>query len=623
MALMKDTSLAMWLDPPVDFSQSLQEIEKLEKQLSCNSCNKYMTEPITLWSCDHIFCQDCIETMNDKCKVCNLPCWPEDQTENKAIMDIARLTTSLKELLEGYMLETNQVSRLSRKNNEKHPEEKSKSDKRNTAESTKSKKSTNTRAVSKKRSKFKITPSKPFPEITSDSEDSQPTENNNKNTAIIDDANRSPAKKPKANDDTDSHLKEALNNNNFATPSPPPKRKRALIRTPRTPLYTPNRNVSSPSGMKTPKTPRSTKKNKRGETLLHIAAMKGKIDDMKKLIEEGADLNAKDNAGWTPLHEACNHGHIDAVRQLLESGVLVNTPGYEDETALMDAVLNRHLAIVELLLQYGADTSLRNSHGQTAFDLAIDRNIKDLVVEHKYDSLDNTSSETEQLPDFAPEEIIISYSNSVRFDKVKTCAEILKAIVNTKDAVSATHYIVPSYEDGKAPRTIKYMQAVAKGIWIVKCDWLEACTVTGGWVAENSFEILGSREDILIGGPKKSRLNKAAQCPAVFHGCHFYLSGNFKPPNATKQQLGELLQSAGGILLSREPKPDSDSIQLCTKVPYHAQKDSAQYFYTYYIVYDGNQGKPSRLVRRGKVCSVPLSWIFDCISQFCLCEIPG
>lgn len=60
------------------------------------------------------------------------------------------------------------------------------------------------------------------------------------------------------------------------------------------------------------------KKNERGETPLHVAARKGEHRLCRKLIEEGALINARDYAGWTPLHEACYHGHFKVAKLLLE-----------------------------------------------------------------------------------------------------------------------------------------------------------------------------------------------------------------------------------------------------------------------------------------------------------------
>jgi len=46
------------------------------------------------------------------------------------------------------------------------------------------------------------------------------------------------------------------------------------------------------------------KKNRKGETALHTAAVKGDDKTVLKLLEQGANPNTVDNAGWSPLHEA-------------------------------------------------------------------------------------------------------------------------------------------------------------------------------------------------------------------------------------------------------------------------------------------------------------------------------
>lgn len=42
---------------------------------------------------------------------------------------------------------------------------------------------------------------------------------------------------------------------------------------------------------------RIRKRNERGETSLHVAAIKGDLEDVVALIKAGATVNAKDNAG--------------------------------------------------------------------------------------------------------------------------------------------------------------------------------------------------------------------------------------------------------------------------------------------------------------------------------------
>uniref|UniRef100_A0A8C3GBY5 BRCA1 associated RING domain 1 n=1 Tax=Cyclopterus lumpus TaxID=8103 RepID=A0A8C3GBY5_CYCLU len=106
-------------------------------------------------------------------------------------------------------------------------------------------------------------------------------------------------------------------------------------------------------GRPTSGSPAVTKRNHKGETLLHLAAIKGDVEAVKELLDQGADPNLKDNAGWTPLHEACNLGHLVIVEVLVSRGALLNTPGYENDSPLHDAVRNGHPAIVKLLLQFG------------------------------------------------------------------------------------------------------------------------------------------------------------------------------------------------------------------------------------------------------------------------------
>lgn len=407
----------------------------------------------------------------------------------------------------------------------------------------------------------------------------------------------------------------------FATP--PPKRKRSgnVESTPQSKL----KRLSSPRvGVnKTPKTPASAKKNKKGETPLHIAAIKGNLANLKKAIAEGVDVNAKDNAGWTPLHEACNHGSVEVARLLIEAGASVNIPGFDNETPIMDALTNRHLGIVRLLLEHGADPYLRNINGKCAMSYAETDELKSLFLEYsKKETSKKPKLAEENIKDSPPEQINVSCSSSVNKSKLRTCSKILNATVNLDSAIKATHLVVGSHVDRRCPRTLKYMQAVARGAWIVQSDWLEACLLSDGWVNELNFEVVGSKEDLLEDGPKRSRLNRASQCPGIFSGYNFYLSGSYMPPSLPKDELAEILRLADGVMLTREPKPDSDSVQTCMRVPYHAHSDAPQYRYTHYIVYDSTQGKPSKKIRRGKVCTVPSSWVLDCISQFNLCEIP-
>ncbi|XP_070293015.1 ankyrin repeat domain-containing protein 12-like [Salvelinus sp. IW2-2015] len=109
------------------------------------------------------------------------------------------------------------------------------------------------------------------------------------------------------------------------------------------------------------------RKNRYGETLLHIAAMQGETQWIRGMLSLGPDINMVDNAGWTPLHEAVSHGHYEISKYLIQAGAQVNCTGENGTTPLLDAVEQGHLQIAELLLKHGADPLLKNNNGQTAY----------------------------------------------------------------------------------------------------------------------------------------------------------------------------------------------------------------------------------------------------------------
>uniref|UniRef100_A0A3B5MZ88 Uncharacterized protein n=1 Tax=Xiphophorus couchianus TaxID=32473 RepID=A0A3B5MZ88_9TELE len=97
-----------------------------------------------------------------------------------------------------------------------------------------------------------------------------------------------------------------------------------------------------PSGASSRQKDKVNKRNERGETPLHMAAIRGDAKQVKELISLGADVNVKDFAGWTPLHEACNLGYYDVAKVLIAAGAEVNTQGLDDDTPLHDASSSGH-----------------------------------------------------------------------------------------------------------------------------------------------------------------------------------------------------------------------------------------------------------------------------------------
>lgn len=107
--------------------------------------------------------------------------------------------------------------------------------------------------------------------------------------------------------------------------------------------------------------------NVHGETALMMAALRGMVPAMQKLLDRGAQVNRE---GWTPLHYAASGPSADAVRLLLARGAAVDAPSPNRTTPLMMAARYGTEDAAMALIAAKADVSLRNERDMTAADFA-------------------------------------------------------------------------------------------------------------------------------------------------------------------------------------------------------------------------------------------------------------
>jgi ankyrin repeat protein len=97
---------------------------------------------------------------------------------------------------------------------------------------------------------------------------------------------------------------------------------------------------------------------------LHIAAIEGKLDLIKSLLVDGANVNERGLSEESPLAWASITGRLEVAKVLIENGA-------DGWSPLHLASGNAHVEVVQLLLERGADTEIRNSEGRTPADEAL------------------------------------------------------------------------------------------------------------------------------------------------------------------------------------------------------------------------------------------------------------
>lgn len=108
-----------------------------------------------------------------------------------------------------------------------------------------------------------------------------------------------------------------------------------------------------------------------GKKPLFIAAEKGLLDMMELLLSNGASVESRtDSTQPTALIRACEQGHEAAVQLLVEAGANIEARRPNGFTPLFVAVTSANESLAKYLLQHGADKTSTLAGGTTVMDCA-------------------------------------------------------------------------------------------------------------------------------------------------------------------------------------------------------------------------------------------------------------
>ena len=116
------------------------------------------------------------------------------------------------------------------------------------------------------------------------------------------------------------------------------------------------------------------------------ASWHGRAAEVRQLLGEGADI---EDRGWinlsTPLSAASNQGHEAVVRLLIEQRAEVSAKDDYGNTPLHAAAIGGHGRVARLLLEAGAKVFEKDDEGATPLHFATNQEVLRVLVEHGAD----------------------------------------------------------------------------------------------------------------------------------------------------------------------------------------------------------------------------------------------
>ena len=131
-------------------------------------------------------------------------------------------------------------------------------------------------------------------------------------------------------------------------------------------------------------------KGENGRTPLMDAVLRGDYGIARRLIADGANVNAWDNGGctalmWSAGKETPGEKRTGMTELLIANGADVNARDGYGETALMEAVFWKRSETAKVLIAKGADVNAKREDGMSALGLALksgDAGIAQMLREH-------------------------------------------------------------------------------------------------------------------------------------------------------------------------------------------------------------------------------------------------
>ena len=95
----------------------------------------------------------------------------------------------------------------------------------------------------------------------------------------------------------------------------------------------------------------------------YMTAYMGDMSRIKELVENGTDIDKKDEAGWTPLYWAVSGGQGEIAKFLIDNGADIDADDGNGQSLLHQAARSGSPQLVELLISKGGDVNAKIQSG--------------------------------------------------------------------------------------------------------------------------------------------------------------------------------------------------------------------------------------------------------------------
>ncbi|CAI6366935.1 unnamed protein product [Macrosiphum euphorbiae] len=353
-------------------------------------------------------------------------------------------------------------------------------------------------------------------------------------------------------------------------------------------------------------------RNSKGETKLHSACAKGKLDLVISLLEDGFNPNVKDNAGWTPMHEAVKCGNLDIVKELIKFGAYLNVPGFEYESPFYTAIKYGKFEISKTILNYGADANFMNMYGDNAKCLNKEKfsELLENVVLCKSTQICHTN--------YKLEETVIALNNvSLKSETVNTfCKQfnikLVQNIWKEKQLSQVTHIIVPKSKNNTCDVNLECLTGIANGLFIVNENWISDSLEKNKLMKSEDYEVSGTTLFTDFNGPKISRISKQKLYPKLFDGINIHVCGSNGWNQFTLENLKKLVVEFGAKLLIRMPNPEDCPTNI---IPYHCRDNDEMFHVSNIILYTMDS---NRLIKYNMkhLKAFHISWFMEAVQKY-------